>query len=397
MIRNKPRNVAMCVCMVGAVLVVVGTVQAQSNRNRGIPAVLERLDALQAQLAEVEASLTMRLDDVEARMHARLDGVDTTLAEVLTLVTPADFDGVVKICFSLKGGLGARLDLSELEGRLDLSGGLGIDFYGNGVDGNIEVKGKTKAVLNIPASIDASAQFCFDIPIPRLQVVAAQQGDFADAVRAAGEQVRDGLVDFLGELGIAADNVEMKVMNAQNLMMYFPPTDEDLLFLLMEGSDDLTDLIECLPINAGIKTRISDAGDMFPTSLSQLNPCSGDFIFENLPPRIDAFLTQICNSRESALRIVDLINAIAENLEVFGCSDCPPLSCCWCSSCPGTCILGCLDGLPTAPVDADIAAMIIMMARNFGPCPAGDCPSDVNGDGVVGSNDLLMVIDSLAR
>ncbi len=72
-------------------------------------------------------------------------------------------------------------------------------------------------------------------------------------------------------------------------------------------------------------------------------------------------------------------------------------NCCFCSEdCPGTCALLCLDGLRPPVSDTDLALQMMMLINAFGPCTQAPCPGDVNGDGMIGPDDLAEILEQVA-
>jgi hypothetical protein len=121
----------------------------------GIPAVLDRIDVM------------------EEAMHLRLDAIDAELAEIRDTVTPRAFDATVDICFELAGGFEAAAGIG-LERQWGLEGFLGIDFYGNGA--KITIPPALAGLIPLPSGLGSQAgaqlggsaglgaQFCIAFP-----------------------------------------------------------------------------------------------------------------------------------------------------------------------------------------------------------------------------------------
>ena len=257
---------------------------------------------------------------------AEIAQISAKLDEVLELTRPAP-SASVTFCFKADGGLKAELEAAA-EGKGDLSGKVGADVYGSGAGAKATAKGGVEGKLKGDFTIAlVEFTFCIDIPIalPFLDGAGRSGGvpdplvAFITALEQGGSGVRDQICAVAGQLGWSSDVLTDRIMGALGELTTCDVGTQPLS-ILCNLPGQLQQLSEALPMNQNLRNGIQNLSQNIPTSLSQLDFCSPDFMFE-IPPEVEPIVDTACSLGEQAKEVFEnltsTVQGIVQNLMNF--------------------------------------------------------------------------------
>jgi len=256
----------------------------------GITAVLDRLDELE-----------LRLDDIE------------------DLVTPG-VETTASICFKL-GGEGKIALEGNIRGSGKVEGSLGVDLEGNGITGEAKGEGKADLKAGIEGALGLEFTFCLDIPIPIFEgSVAGSQSSLIAAVQGSGTQVQQQLAGVAAQLGWAPEELQSKVVTALQQLQEFEVSPQPFM-LMTDLKGQVLDISHLVPMASSARGNFAQFPDVMPLSLTALNFCSDDFMFE-IPPQLQPLTDALCSQGDfvqakvdAAFSAINAIQNVVQNIQ----------------------------------------------------------------------------------
>lgn len=227
----------------------------------------------------------------------RLDAIEATLAEIKAQVTPGRINASASLCFTIPT---AALQIeSGFENELGIQPrvGLGINLWGNKAEGNAKMESKGKAAFKVAGGVGATFQICLQGPGQSFgtAAVAAKSGGqvmlvssgpsnpaldpLADAMEQATSIITDEVANHAGDLGFDPQTIAAKAQKAIEIWkgIQLPSNPLELLDPNSAVRTALKDASDLLPIPQDLKDQIQHPEDMLPSSLSELDICDPAF------------------------------------------------------------------------------------------------------------------------
>jgi hypothetical protein len=224
--------------------------KAQGYGNGGIPAVLQALDML-------EAEMDGRLDNIESQLST-LAGTVAVIESVQddmqanTADHPMDMD--VVFCFNLGGSLGAETGVNLL-GKLAGKGGIGADVYGNGADADLEVSGSGGQTFTVGGEGGIEAEACVKgWTIKSGEVLTAAQQSIVDDLKNNAVALRDNTVGVVNAFNISSG----KFVSAADLLQNLDLDVGNPAAILNASAGAFGGMASVLPLNSNVSAALSN-------------------------------------------------------------------------------------------------------------------------------------------
>ncbi len=282
----------------------------------GIGQVIERLDAIDARLDGFDARLASLETGITglAQDHTAMT---ETLGRIEEEVTPGLLNTSASVCFAVDGALIDWKAGLETESKATGRGGLGVDFYGNQVNGEVNFESKATGEIKHGLAAGIGGEVCLEGPGHSLgsplvstaapSVAAPQPVDLLAASLGDLEQRFAGeLVDRLAGLGLDPGAVadDLRAVVAAVSALQPPENPFDIVDPESEFRRAVRAIVEAAPVPERVRERLTGLQDLLPQSAAELNLCADDFRWEIPAGRAGDLVDDLCGKAD---RVLDLM------------------------------------------------------------------------------------------
>ena len=304
------------------------------NGTLGIPEVLNQLsvaqdkaEALNSQLETLIAAQTTTLSNAIASSTSTLtDNIGELEGLIIGTHLVDPFDVAVDVCAGIGAGAsyGAAGDLG-IGGEIELK--VGINFFGNGVEGKVKPNGAVGGSAGLDANVEVTHSACIagvfvrQDPLDQEDVAAsltdAVQIAFAEDLRDAGIEFQDRVINTAIGANLYSNSTDKLHMSLDAFEIVTFADDPDVQSLitggLLGGGSPLSGVINILPIPGGFSTAFG--GTFGSGGLATSLGLSPDNICGLVGSDLDGTpIKDACNAVSSVEGAIDAFAGVADVL-----------------------------------------------------------------------------------